>query len=396
MTAFKVLVIGRGMMGSAAAKYLAREIDGVGVIGPDEPADKRSHDGVFASHYDEGRITRTIDPNPVWARLANRSIARYRDIEAESGIGFFSEVGCLVVGAARASGDDYIANVLSAAGSLDVETKLLDDGGLKQRFPFFSVEAASEGVFEPVGAGHISPRRLVAAQSRLAEKVGARYIRETALRIVPQADGVEVVTAEGGRHTAEKLLVATGGFTIAENLLPQPVDLKVYARTITFMEVDEAEAARLAAMPSLITKPHDPRDAIYLLPPIRYPDGRFYLKIGGDPDDLRLTGAADLRDWFRGEGRESAKAHLQRVAKGLLSGVSIRSVSTGSCVTSFTPTGLPAIGFSASPRIALVTGGCGAAAKSSDEIGRLGAETILAGGIADPAYASVDFSPRFL
>lgn len=396
MTAFKVLVIGRGMMGSAAAKYLAREIDGVGVIGPDEPEDKRAHDGVFASHYDEGRITRTIDPHPVWARLANRSIARYREIERESGLNFFSEVGCLVAGAERASGDDYIANVISAAGSLNAQTTLLDDDGLRARFPFFSIEAGSEGVFEPQGAGHISPRRLVAAQSRLAEKAGARLIRETALNILPHTNGVDVVTAEGGRYTAEKVLVATGGFTIAENLLPQPVDLKVYARTIVFMEVDEAEAARLADMPSLITKPHDPRDAIYMLPPIRYPDGQFYLKIGGDPDDLQLTEASDLRIWFRGEGRESAKAHLLRVAQGLLDGVSIRSVSTGSCVTSFTPTGLPAIGFSASPRVALVTGGCGAAAKSSDEIGRLGAQTILAGGINDPAYAGVDFSPRFL
>ncbi len=395
MTDFKVLVIGRGMMGAAAAKYLAREIDGVGVIGPDEPADKRSHDGVFASHYDEGRITRTIDPNPVWARLANHSIARYRDIEAESGIGFFSEVGCLVAGAARASGDDYIANLLSAAGSLDVETMLLDDGGLKERFPFFSVEAGSEGVFEPAGAGHISPRRLVAAQSRLAEKAGARLIRETAVRLLPGADGIEVMTAEGARYTAEKVLAAAGGFTIADSLLPQPVDLTVYARTIVFMEVDAAEAARLAAMPSLITAPHDPQDAIYMLPPIRYPDGRFYLKIGGDPHDLQLKSEAELRDWFRGEGRESARTHLLRVAEGLLNGVSIRSVSTGSCVTSFTPTGLPAIGFSASPRIALVTGGCGAAAKSSDEIGRLGTETILQGGVTDAAYTGVDFSPRF-
>ena len=235
----------------------------------------------------------------------------------------------------------------------------------------------------------------MAAQSRLAEKAGARLIRETAVRLLPGADGVEVTTSEGGRHTAEKVLVATGGFTIAENLLPQPVDLKVYARTIVFMEVEAAEAARLAAMPSLITAPHDPQDAIYMLPPIRYPDGRFYLKIGGDPHDLQLNSEAELRYWFRGEGRESARAHLLRVAKGLLNGVSIRSVSTGSCVTSFTPTGLPAIGFSASPGIALVTGGCGAAAKSSDEIGRLGAQTILQGGVADPVYAGVDFSPRF-
>ena len=73
---FRFIVIGRGMMGAAAARYLSKWTDGIALIGPGEPADYGRHDGVFASHYDEARITRTIDPDPVWARLANRSIER--------------------------------------------------------------------------------------------------------------------------------------------------------------------------------------------------------------------------------------------------------------------------------------------------------------------------------
>jgi sarcosine oxidase len=73
---FKTIVVGRGMMGAAAARYLALAGDEVAVIGPDEPRDWPRHDGVFASHYDEARITRTIDSDPVWALMANRSIAR--------------------------------------------------------------------------------------------------------------------------------------------------------------------------------------------------------------------------------------------------------------------------------------------------------------------------------
>ena len=394
MADFRYIVIGRGMMGTAAARHLSQQTDGVGVIGPDEPADKRIHDGVFASHYDEGRITRTIDPDETWARLANRSIARYGEIAERSGIGFYSPVGCLAAGASRASGEAYIGDVLDAAGTLGVGTELLDDVGLSKRFPFFSFEPGSEGVFEAEGAGYISPRRLVAAQSALAEKAGARVIRETVVRTIAGRDSVEVTTAEGHRYTAEKVLVAAGGFSIAENLLPEPLEMQVYGRTIVFMEVEEAEAARLAAMPSLITKPSDPRDSIYLLPPIRYPDGRYYLKIGGDPDDLHLKTEADIRAWFRGEGRAEVSEHLLRIARSLLKGVAIRSISTAACVTSFPPTRLPAIGFTASPRIAVVTGGCGAAAKSSDEIGRLGAQMLLTGQI-DSAY-DADFRPRFL
>jgi len=87
MTAdFKFIVIGRGMMGAAAARHLARQTNGVAVIGPDEPEQRKTHEGVFASHYDEGRITRTIDPDRNWALLANRAIGRYREISRDSGI----------------------------------------------------------------------------------------------------------------------------------------------------------------------------------------------------------------------------------------------------------------------------------------------------------------------
>jgi sarcosine oxidase len=52
------------------------------------------------------------------------------------------------------------------------------------------------------------------------------------------------------------------------------------------------------------------------------------------------------------------------------------------------------IGYTASPRIAVLTGCAGTSAKSSDEIGRLGAELLLEGGIADQGY-STDFAPYF-
>jgi sarcosine oxidase len=92
---FKYIVVGGGLMGTAAARHLARVTDGVAVIGPGEPADKKTHSGVFAGHCDEGRIMRTIDPDRVWGLLANRSIARHSEIERESGISFFTSAGCL-------------------------------------------------------------------------------------------------------------------------------------------------------------------------------------------------------------------------------------------------------------------------------------------------------------
>ncbi len=106
-SAFDVIVIGKGMMGVAAARHLALAGARVALIGPDEPRDWEAHPGVFASHYDNGRITRTIDPSADWARLARRSIERYGEIESRSGIRFYTEAGCLILAREQ---DDGLTN----------------------------------------------------------------------------------------------------------------------------------------------------------------------------------------------------------------------------------------------------------------------------------------------
>lgn len=391
---YRHIVIGRGMMGAAAARHLASQTDGVALIGPDEPVDVASHEGVFASHYDEARITRTIDPDPVWARLANRSIARYGEIARKSGVEFYHETGCLIVGPKRGGADPYVGNVCGAAQALGVAVEILSDTALSGRFGYFSFGTGCEGVYEAANAGYVNPRRLVEAQSKLARKAGAELIVDTAVAMREEDGGVVVTTAGGREIRGERVLVAAGGFSIAENLLPRPLDLKVYGRTVAFFEIVEADLDAYAGMPSLIHQPEEPLDHIYLLPPVRYPDGRTYLKIGGDPDDLRLASESDVRAWFRGGGRETTRRHLKRILDGLVPGLADVPVTMGACVTSFTPGNYPAIGF-AGERIAVLTGGCGTAAKSSDEIGRLGAELMLHGRIVDEDYDPV-FTPVFL
>ena len=266
---FQYAIVGRGLTGSAAARHLTEQVPGVVLVGPDEPVERASHDGVFGSHYDEGRITRTIDPDETWARLANRSIQRYRDLEARSGIGFFSESGCLIAGPTDGESAQRLANVREAAERLGVSYLRLDDAGLRERFACFRFPEGTDGVFEAEGAGYLSPRNLVAAQTKLTEQAGGTVIRQQVEAVRQQEDHAEIVLADGRSITAGKVLVAAGGFTNRPGLLPEPLDLTVFARTVAFFEVDEAEAARLAGMPSLIHKPEDAMLGIYMLPPIR-------------------------------------------------------------------------------------------------------------------------------
>lgn len=67
---YEYIVVGKGLMGAAAARHLSAHSPNIALVGPDEPADRPSHGGVFGSHYDEGRITRILDPDRIWALLA--------------------------------------------------------------------------------------------------------------------------------------------------------------------------------------------------------------------------------------------------------------------------------------------------------------------------------------
>lgn len=96
---FDIAVVGAGMFGSASAKYLSRQGANVALIGPDEPANKQaaSSQQTFGAYYDQARITRRLGWDEVWGGTDSRSLSRFRDIEAESGIPFFHEKGSLVL-----------------------------------------------------------------------------------------------------------------------------------------------------------------------------------------------------------------------------------------------------------------------------------------------------------
>ena len=88
ITQYEYAVIGKGLLGSAAARYLSQGSNKVALIGPDEPNDWHTHDGVFGSHYDEARIVSQSAPDEEWQALDLASIAQYAEIESLSGIHF--------------------------------------------------------------------------------------------------------------------------------------------------------------------------------------------------------------------------------------------------------------------------------------------------------------------
>ncbi|NYJ15335.1 sarcosine oxidase [Rhizobium leguminosarum] len=390
---FRFIIIGRGMMGAAAARHLATMADGIALIGPREPEQRKAHHGIFASHYDEARITRTFDGNLAWGSFAARALDRYREIEARSGISFYSEVGCLFAGPTPKDEQDYINRALTVSRTLGSDIETVAPSDLRQRFSYLAVNPEFTGYFERKRAGHINPRALVRAQAKLAEQGGVSLIETTATSVRDAGSHVEV-TAGGRSYSAERVLVAAGGFSNFHALLPRPVDTRVMARTVAFYEIGEREMAIFGDMPSTIVLGEREEDHIYILPPVRYPDGKIYLKLGGDTEMLSFSELEDVGAWFRSDGSVAEREHLSRIALALMPALAGCPVTSGPCVANFTPTGYPYAGFTQSPRIAVLTGGNFVAAKSSDELGRLGAVLLTEGALGDKDFGG-ELTPVF-
>jgi len=384
---YDLCVIGKGLIGAAAARHLARAGTSVVLVGPDEPESKETHAGVFGSHYDEGRITRITDPKPVWARLAAASIARYQEIERDGGIRFFSQVGTLTFTSGEV-GTEHIERVAANGEAEGAEVERLDPDAMVARFPALRFPGAVGGVLQSRDAGHISPRRLVEAQTRGAERYGATLVRDYVVAVREEPGSVAVTTAGGATVHAERAIVAAGGFTNF-GLLPVHLQWAVNGRTVVRFQLDDATVKALGPVPSIIGEGtwQGERHHFYALPPIEYPDGHRYFKIGGGGPERRLDTLEQAQAWFRGIDRPPEVEELVGLAHDLAPALRGTPVSWLRCITTSTPTGYPYLS-SLSDRIVVAAGGNGSAAKSSDEIGRLAA--IIATGQPWPSEYRLD------
>jgi sarcosine oxidase len=368
-------VIGRGMMGTACARWLAEAGHSVVLIGPDEPRDRAANRGPFASHHDAGRITRRVSHDARWSAWSSASIDRYWELENTTGIDFFHEVGALMAGHRKGTMAPFVDGFLGVAKTLTDEPEMLDADAVRQRFGY-DLPAGSTASFERTRGGWINPRLYRTALENRALGAGATVVHEAASSI---ADGV-VSTGTDQIH-AGQIVVATGGYAATDGLLPARPKMRVYARTIAF-----AEVAGPLNLPTMIWVPEGIDDDLYMLPPIRYPDGKWYLKVGGEQDSPQLTTNAEMTDWFQSAGRLEAGDMLLGELRRVLPDVPWVRTHTEACAVTFTQTGYPYID-RVDARLTVLTGGNGAGAKCCDELGRMGAEVAL--GRATPDLGAV-------
>lgn len=374
---YEYAVVGKGMIGSAAARYLSQQSDSVALIGPDEPQGEWSaHDGVFASHYDQGRITRCMDGSLAWALWATRSIAAYPEIEAKSGIRFHHRSGGVHVCANSADPDSSLSKSERNALHLGTAYARYSSEDFRALHPQYYFDDGLIVLHETGGAGYINPRSLVAAQVKIAADQGADIVRETVVELDSGGEGVTLTTDGGQTIRAKQVMVAAGAWT--EFLTGAKLGLVPNPRTIVLAQIDDVEAERLSNMPTIILNEgvNSPEiEGVYILPPIQYPDGNTYIKLGASLIEIEYPqSAAELNQWFHGSGSEVEARALEQELRRVVPDLRTESVHVKTCVvTKLVDGNTPVLEPIVAGKVMVAAAGLGAAAKSSNEIGRIAA-----------------------
>ncbi|XP_070542989.1 monomeric sarcosine oxidase-like [Ptychodera flava] len=380
---YDLCIVGAGPMGSAAARH-ATLIDPqlkVCLIGQKEPKDRLacSHD-IFGSHYDEGRVVAVLIGDPIWKELTRRSASRFRDLEQITGIEFFTEAGQLIIG--RES-DHNIKRIQRIVPSMESQVQTLDRAMVTGKYPFLSVRQADDTIFYTKSAGFVSPRKLILAQQAAARFQGCNVFYDVVDQVTELDHGeskcMMVATANGNIYHARKVLLTPGAFIGFRKLLPvgKELDLTLLKQHLAFIELRHKDVRRLRNMP-VIRWRSEIDEKNYILPPIKYPNGKYYLKIGRRSKEKVETREKVVEYLKRDPSKVVADPHLLELLLELVKDIEVVSTHGDSCVSAHTPNGLLYCDM-VTPRLGVATAGNGTGVMASDEIGKMAARMMISG-----------------
>ena len=260
---------------------------------------------------------------------------------------------------------------------------------VKERWSYFVPPENCTGRFSKDYNGYISIRNLVVACRIVAKNNGVDIIADVVKDITKTSESYYSLTmANGDVILSKKVVVACGSFSNFFNILPtkRQLDLQLVGHTVLKFELDEADTEKMTNFPSMIYKPDPDSSYIYILPPIKYPNGKTYLKIGHvvypklDENKLgqTLNTLDEVQEWYCQEDYPKARKYFKKHFESLYQGVSFLNDELDFCVMAMTTSGKQLIDF-IDENLMVAAGGNGKSAKFGLEIGRICACSIVEG-----------------
>ncbi|HEU0202869.1 MAG TPA: FAD-binding oxidoreductase [Burkholderiaceae bacterium] len=272
-----VIIVGGGVIGCAAAFFLARDHGVRAVVLERDPAYRRASSALSASSIRQQFST------PINILLSQASFDFYRRLPTELEVdGERPDIGLVERGylylASPAGMATLRANqaVQKAHGAAVL---LLDADGLAHRFPWLAVDGLAGGALGMAGEGWFDGYSVLQAFRRKAIGLGVSFVPADAVRIERHGGRIDVHCGDGIERSADALLLAAGAWS-APLAAQCGFDLPVRARKRDVFVV--SAPARLADCPLVI----DPAGVWFR------PEGRGFIcgapPRGADPDDAPL------------------------------------------------------------------------------------------------------------
>jgi sarcosine oxidase/L-pipecolate oxidase len=198
---YDVVVVGAGLMGSAAAYYAAKQGKRVLLLEQFELLHGKG------SSHGSSRIFRVAYPHDVYTELCLTSLEMWRAIEKKAGVQLIQMTGELDFASQRI---DELRGLEETLTRYKVPFEVLTGAQANERFPGFSLPADSYAVFNPT-AGVLNPTLAMATMQKLAKEVGADIRQHSPVTSVLGEAALAVVTLANGAVVRGRQCIVTAG-----------------------------------------------------------------------------------------------------------------------------------------------------------------------------------------
>ena len=227
-----VVVVGGGVIGSAAARALARAGERVTLL------EARRVGNDQGSSHGPSRVIRLAYDGADYVALARAAYAAWDELAATVGETLRVQTGGLDVGVPEAR---EMAGIAATYAETGVPWERLDRDEIVRRYPMFNPPEGSIGLWQPDYA-LLAADRCVQALAADARAHGATLREGTTVRAVA-ADGAGVaVTTDEGTLRADAAVVAAGSW-LGPLVAPLGVDLPLTVRQEQFAHFRPADPA---------------------------------------------------------------------------------------------------------------------------------------------------------
>lgn len=236
----RIAIIGAGGVGSAAARFLARDGHEVTVL------EQFAVDHDRGSSYGQSRVIRRVYPDVFYTTLMERAYRLWRELEAEAEETLLLETGGLFFGPAEHPELRCAEAALCEAG---VSFEVWDARRTAKEIPSLRLAPDEVAISQP-DTGILRASRCVRANVALARAHGAVVRENTAVTgYEGTAQGVRLTLADGQTLLVDRLILTAGPWTpalLADLSLPLRVTRQPYAH---FAPAGDGAAFRLGAFP---------------------------------------------------------------------------------------------------------------------------------------------------